>query len=75
MQFMNYNDDRAKNHRIYSAEVLWRFYKNIGYPNPPLELAEEYPLPEMIDTQSTISVGIVLLAVTLGSIFNMFILT
>ena len=75
MHFMNYNDDRAKNHRIYSAEVLWQFYKNIGYPNPPLELAEEYPLPEMVDWVSIISVGIVLLAVTLGGIFNMFILT
>ena len=75
MHFMNYNDDRAKNHRIYSAEVLWQFYKNIGYPDPPLELSEEYPLPEMVDWVSIISVGIVLLAVTLGSIFNMFILT
>jgi hypothetical protein len=75
MHFMNYNDDRAKNHRIYSAEVLWQFYKNIGYPDPPLELAEEYPLPEMVDWVSIISIGIVLLAVTLGSIFNMFILT
>ena len=75
MHFMNYNDDRAKNHRIYSAEVLWQFYKNIGYPDPPLELAEEYPLPEMVDWVSIISVGIVLLSVSLGSIFNMFILT
>jgi ABC-2 type transport system permease protein len=75
MHFMNYNDDRAKNHRIYSAEVLWQFYKNIGYSDPPLELAEEYPLPEMVDWVSIISIGIVLLAVTLGSIFNMFILT
>jgi ABC-2 type transport system permease protein len=75
MHFMNYNDDRAKNHRIYSAEVLWQFYKNLGYPAPPLELAEKYPLPEMVDWVSIISVGIVLLAVTLGSIFNMFILT
>ncbi|TFG47529.1 MAG: hypothetical protein E4H33_05740, partial [Anaerolineales bacterium] len=30
MHFMNYNDDRAKNHRIYSAEILWAFYHNIG---------------------------------------------
>jgi ABC-2 type transport system permease protein len=75
MHFMNYNDDRAKNHRIYSTEVLWRFYKNIGFPDPPLELTEEYPLLEMVDWVSIISIGIVLLAVTLGSIFNMFILT
>ena len=75
MHFMNYNDDRAKNHRIYSAEVLWQFYKNIGQSDPPLARSEEYPLPEMVDWVSIISVGIMLLSVTLGSIFNMFILT
>ncbi len=75
MYFMNYNDDRAKNHRIYSAEVLWRFYQKIGVPGPPLARAEAYPLPEMVDWVSIISVGIVLLSVTLGSIFNMFVLT
>ncbi len=75
MYFMNYNDDRAKNHRIYSAEVLWKFYQNIGQPAPPLAMLEEYPLPEMVDWVAIISVGIVLLSVSLGSIFNMFILT
>lgn len=75
MYFMNYNDDRAKNHRIYSAEVLWQFYQNIELPAPPLTLSEEYPLPEMVDWVSIISIGIVLLSVTLGSIFNIFILT
>ena len=75
MYFMNYNDDRAKNHRIYSAEVLWKFYQNIGQPGPPLAAAEEYPLPEMVDWVSIISIGIVLLSITLGGIFNMFILT
>ena len=75
MHFNNYNDDRAKNHRIYSAEILWQFYQTIGLDGPPLVLAEEYPLPVMVDWVSIISIGIVLLAVTLGSIFNMFILT
>jgi ABC-2 type transport system permease protein len=75
MHFMNYNDDRAKNHRIYSAEVLWQFYQKIGLTGPPLAIAEEYPLPVMVDWVSIISIGIVLLSVTLGSIFNMFILT
>ncbi|MCJ7715410.1 MAG: ABC transporter permease [Anaerolineales bacterium] len=75
MHFMNYNDDRAKNHRIYSAEVLWKFYQKIGIPGPPMEMTEEYPLPEMVDWVSIISIGIVLLSVTLGGIFNMFILT
>ena len=75
MHFTNYNDDRAKNHRIYSTEVLWQFYQNIGYPAPPLGLSEDYPLPVMVDWVSIISIGIVLLSVTLGSIFNMFILT
>ena len=75
MYFMNYNDDRAKNHRIYSAEVLWQFYHNIDQPGPPLAMSEEYPLPEMVDWLSIISIGIVLLSVTLGGMFNMFILT
>ena len=75
MYFNNYNDDRAKNHRIYSAEVIWYFYQKVGLPDPPLQLAEAYPLPVMVDWVSIISVGIVLLSVTLGSIFNMFILT
>lgn len=75
MHFMNYNDDRAKNHRIYSSEVLWAFYHKTGLPGPPLEMSEEYPLPEMVDWVSIISIGIVLLSVTIGGIFNMFILT
>ncbi|MBN1305841.1 MAG: ABC transporter permease [Anaerolineales bacterium] len=75
MYFMNYNDDRAKNHRIYSAEVLWQFYQDIGQPAPLLGMKESYPLPVMIDWVSIISVGIVLLSITLGGIFNMFILT
>jgi len=75
MYFVNYNDDRAKNHRIYSAEVLWQFYQKIGLPDPPLMVVEDYPLPKMVDWVSIISIGIVLLSVTLGSIFNMFILT
>lgn len=75
MSFINYNDDRAKNHRIYSSEIIWRFYQKINMPVAPLAIIEEYPLPEMVDWVSIISVGIVLLAVTLGSIFNMFILT
>jgi ABC-type multidrug transport system permease subunit len=75
MYFMNYNDDRAKNHRIYSAEVFWQFYHDIGLKGPPIAMLEEYPLPKMVDWVSIISVGIVLLSVTLGGIFNMFILT
>jgi ABC-2 type transport system permease protein len=75
MYFSNYNDDRAKNHRIYSAEIMWRFYEKAGLPGPPLDMAEEYPLPEMVDWFSLIGVGLVLLAATLGGMFNVFILT
>ncbi len=75
MHFTNYNDDRAKNHRIYAAEILWRFYENIGQPAPPLPLAETYPRPKMVSWISIIGVGIVLLSATLGGIFNMFALT
>ncbi len=75
MHFSNYIDDRAKNHRIYSAEVLWRFYEKIDYPSPPLALAEEYPLPFMIGWVPIIAVGVALLSVCLGSIFNVYALT
>ncbi|MBN1148505.1 MAG: ABC transporter permease [Anaerolineales bacterium] len=75
MHFNNYNDDRAKNHRIYSAEILWRFYREIGLPGPPLELAEQYPLPEFIDWFPIISVGVALLSFMLGGMMNIFMLT
>jgi ABC-type multidrug transport system permease subunit len=75
MHFDNYNDDRAKNHRIYSAEILWRFYEKAGQPGPPLALAEEYPQPEMVHWFPLIGVGLVLFGVSLGGIFNIFLLT
>jgi hypothetical protein len=75
MHFSNYNDDRAKNHRIYSAEILWRFYEKIGQPGPPLALAEEYPRPEMIDWFPVIAVGVALLSFMLGGMINVFMLT
>lgn len=75
MYFSNYNDDRAKNHRIYSAEILWLFYEKIGQRPPPLEMVEEYPLPTMVDWVPIIAVGIALLSVCLGSIFNVYALT
>jgi ABC-type multidrug transport system permease subunit len=75
MYFHNYNDDRAKNHRIYSAEVMWAFYQRIEMPAPPLALDEQYPLPTMIDWVPIIAVGVALLSACLGSIFNMYALT
>jgi ABC-type multidrug transport system permease subunit len=75
MYFHNYNDDRAKNHRIYSAEVMWAFYQRIEMPHPPLMLDEQYPLPTMIDWVPIIAVGVALLSACLGSIFNMYALT
>jgi hypothetical protein len=75
MHFSNYNDDRAKNHRIYASEVLWRFYEEVGMPEPPLAIAEVYPQPEMIGWVPIIGVGVVLLSATLGGIFNIFALT
>jgi hypothetical protein len=75
MHFSNYNDDRAKNHRIYAAEIVWRFYETIGQPGPPLALAEEYPLPEMIEWFPVIAVGVALLSFMLGGMINMFMLT
>jgi len=75
MDFFNYNDDRAKNHRIYSAEIIWHFYKKIGYPAPPLEIAERYPRTVMVDWIPVIAVGVALLSVCLASIFNIYALT
>jgi hypothetical protein len=75
MHFSNYNDDRAKNHRIYAAEILWRFYEKTGQPAPPLALAEEYPRPEMIEWFPVIAVGVVLLSFMLGGMINIFMLT
>jgi hypothetical protein len=75
MHFNNYNDDRAKNHRIYSAEILWQFYREIGLPGPPVELAEQYPLSEFIDWFPIIAVGVVLLSFMLGGMMNIFMLT
>jgi len=75
MHFSNYNDDRAKNHRLYSAEILWRFYEQIGLPGPPLALAEEYPRPEMVHWFPLIAVGLVLFGASLGGMFNIFMLT
>ncbi len=75
MYFINYNNDRAKNHRIYSAEILWHFYEKIGQPAPTIELAEEYPRSEMVHWFPVIAVGVTLLAVTLGGAFNVYALT
>jgi hypothetical protein len=75
MHFSNYNDDRAKNHRIYAAEILWRFYEQIGQPGPPLALAEEYPRAEMVEWFPVIAVGVALLSFMLGGMMNVFVLT
>jgi hypothetical protein len=75
MHFSNYIDDRAKNHRLYAAEILWRFYAKIGYSAPPLALAEEYPLPEMMHWFPIIAVGVVLLGFMVGGMMNVFVLT
>jgi hypothetical protein len=75
MYFSNYNDDRAKNHRIYSAEILWRFYEEIGQAKPPLALAEVYPRSTMIEWFPVIAVGLALLSFMLGGMVNVFMLT
>jgi ABC-type multidrug transport system permease subunit len=75
MHFSNYNDDRAKNHRLYAAEILWHFYHKIGYDRPPIGLAEQYPLPEMVDWFPVIAVGVALLGFMIGGMINVFMLT
>jgi hypothetical protein len=75
MHFSNYIDDMAKNDRIYQAEVMWTFYKLIDAPAPPLEMAEEYPLPHMVEWFPIIGVGIALVSFTLGGMINIMMLT
>ena len=75
MYFNNYNDDRAKNHRIYSAEILWAFYRQLDLPDPPLLIREAYPRDEMVHWFPIIGVGVALLGATLGGIFNIYALT
>ncbi len=75
MHFNNYNDDLAKNHRLYPAEILWRFYEKRGLPAPPLARSETYPLPEIVGWFPIIAVGIVLLGTMLGAMVNIFALT
>lgn len=75
MHFSNTIDDRAKNHRIYAAELLWRFYEKIGVPAPPLALAELYPRPQMVEWFPLIAVGVVLLSFMVGGMMNIFMLT
>jgi ABC-type multidrug transport system permease subunit len=69
------NWKRAKNHRIYAAEILWRFYESIGQPEPPLALAEDYPRAVMVDWFPVIAIGVVLLSFMLGGMITMFMLT
>ena len=75
MYFNNYNDDRAKNHRIYPAEIVWHFYEKAGFSAPPLDVAEKYPLDSMVQWFPIMGVGIVLTSVMLGAMFNAFVLT
>lgn len=71
----NYNDDRAKNQRLYPAEVLWDFYQRAELPPSPLILQEEYPRPEMVEWFPIISVGVALLGFMIGGMMNVFMLT
>ncbi|NOZ70890.1 MAG: ABC transporter permease [Chloroflexi bacterium] len=75
MYFSNYIDDRAKNHRLYAAEILWHFYERIDTPPPPLALAEVYPRPQMIEWFPIIAVGVLLLGFMVGGMMNIFVLT
>jgi len=74
MHLSNYNDDKAKNHRIYASEILWKFYKELGMPPPPLDRMESYPGTKMIGWFPLIAVGVMLLSAMLGSMFNILLL-
>jgi ABC-type polysaccharide/polyol phosphate export permease len=80
--FQNYNDDRAKNHRVYPTEVLWRFYEKVDEAEPALELAsppllmrEEYPADEIVGWFPLVGVAVALLGAMLAGMINIFALT
>ena len=75
MHFSNYNDDQAKNHRLYASEIRWRLYEKLDYPPPPVAWAEVYPREAMVAWFPIIAVGVALLAAMLGGMINMFMLT
>jgi len=79
--FQNYNDDRAKNHRVYPTEVLWRFYEklendpNIQLAAPPLLMREEYPRDNIVGWFPLVGVAVALLGAMLAGMINIFALT
>jgi ABC-type polysaccharide/polyol phosphate export permease len=80
--FQNYDDDRAKNHRVYPTEVLWRFYEKVDEAEPALELAsppllmrEEYPADEIVGWFPLVGVAVALLGAMLAGMINIFALT
>ena len=79
--FQNYNDDRAKNHRVYPTEVLWRFYEklendpNIQLAAPPLLMREEYPRDDIVGWFPLVGVAVALLGAMLAGMINIFALT
>ena len=79
--FQNYNDDRAKNHRVYPTEVLWRFYEklendpNIQLTAPPLLMREEYPHDDIVGWFPLVGVAVALLGAMLAGMINVFALT
>jgi ABC-type polysaccharide/polyol phosphate export permease len=80
--FHNYNDDRAKNHRIYPTEILWRFYEKVDEAEPdlalaapPLLLREEYPAADIVGWFPLVGVAVALLGAMLAGMINIFSLT
>ena len=71
--FRNYNDDRAKNQRLYPAEILWRFYEKLRKAEPGLKLQappllrhEEYPRDKIVGWFPLIGVALALLGATMA---------
>ncbi len=74
--FRNYNDDRAKNQRLYPTEILWRFYEKmeadprLKFPPPPIRLREEYPQERIVGWFPFIGVALALLASTMAGMIT-----
>jgi ABC-2 type transport system permease protein len=74
--FRNYNDDRAKNQRLYPTEILWRFYEKmeadpgLKFSSPPIRLREEYPQERIVGWFPFIGVALALLGSTMAGMIT-----
>ena len=67
--FDNYNPDMAKNLRLYLDEGIFAFYQE-HMPGMEIEVRREFAVGAQLDWFAIIAVGVFMLAVLMGSMFN-----